>query len=393
MASMVTYLSEAVKIALMEREWHRRISRLRILDALRAGALSRADVARATGLSRPMVSHLVNELVASGLLDEDAERVRPHGERRGRPATRLRLAASAGAVLGVELDHASLRVAVSDLGLAIQAERVDALDADEPARAGLDRAAAMAEAVLADAGVDRRRVVGVGLTLPGTIAQPGGVVGPSSTLPRWSGVAAAAELSRRLGLPVMADNDANLGAVGEAAFGAGRRAQDLIYVKVTSGIGAGVIVKGGLYRGAAGRAGELGHVRVRPDGPLCRCGRRGCLETFASTDALRRALPGRDLRAILAGDAESRRAIAEAGRMLGSAVAALLNVLNPELVVIGGDLAPVGETLVAAVGEAIADGALPEHAADARVVTAGLGERAQLYGALGLVVADAQRPS
>jgi predicted NBD/HSP70 family sugar kinase len=307
-------------------------------------------------------------VAAAGLLHETAQRARPHGRRRGRPPTLLGLAASAGAVLGVEVDHATIRVAVADLGLTILAERVAAIDPDEDPATGLDRAAAMA----ADAMAGVERVVGAGLTLPGTIAQPDGVVGPSSTLPRWSGVAAATELRRRLELPVVADNDANAGALGEAALGAGRRAQDLIYVKVTSGIGAGVIVRGGLHRGAGGRAGELGHVRVRADGPLCRCGRRGCLETFASTDAQR------------------RDGVAEAGRLLGGAVAGLVNVLNPELVVIGGELAP---GLVEAVGQAIAEDALPEHAADCRVVGAALGERAQLYGALGLALAGAQRPS
>lgn len=341
----------------------RRISRLRIVDALRAGPLSRADVARATGMSRPLVSNLVAELAAAGLVREAAERGRPHGERRGRPPTLLRLAAADGAVLGVELDHATIRVAVADLGLTILAERVAALDPDQDPATGLDRAAALAADAIGDA-----RIAGAGLALPGTIGQPDGVVGPSSTLPRWSGVAAAAELGRRLGLPVAADNDANLGALGEAALGAGRRAQDLIYVKVTTGIGAGVIVEGGLHRGAGGRAGELGHVRVRPDGPRCRCGRRGCLETFASTDALRRGVP-----------------VAEAGRLLGGAVAGLVNVLNPELVVIGGELAP---GLVDAVADAIAEDALPEHAADCRVVTAALGDRAQLYGALGLVISS-----
>jgi predicted NBD/HSP70 family sugar kinase len=338
----------------------RRISRLRIVDALRAGPLSRADVARATGMSRPLVSNLVGELVAAGLVREAAETTRPKG--RGRPPTLLRLAGDSGAVLGVEVDHATIRVAVADRGLNLLGERVAAIDPEEDPATGLDRVAALA----AEIGLDG--VLGAGLTLPGTIAQPDGVVGPSSTLPRWSGVPAAAELSRRLGLPVRADNDANLGALGEAALGAGRRAQDLIYVKVTSGIGAGLIVDGGLHRGAGGRAGELGHVRVRPDGPRCRCGRRGCLETFASTDALRRGVP-----------------VAEAGGLLGGAVAGLVNVLAPELVVIGGELAP---GLVDAVERAIAEDALPEHAAGCRVATAALGERAQLYGALGLALAS-----
>ncbi|MDP9344353.1 MAG: ROK family protein, partial [Actinomycetota bacterium] len=237
--------------------------------------------------------------------------------------------------------------------------------------------------------------------LPGTIGQPDGVVGPSSILPQWTGVAAAAEMRRRLDLPVVADNHPNLGAVADAAFGAARQGQDILYVKVTSGIGAGVIVKGGLYRGTAGRAGELGHVRVRPDGPICRCGRRGCLETVASTDALRRVLRrerGRDvtvatmMQAARAGDQDCRRVITDGGRALGGVVATVLNVLNPEVVVIGGDLAPVGDILVGAVEDAIASDALPETAACARVVAGVLGDRTQLLGALALVISGIDRP-
>jgi predicted NBD/HSP70 family sugar kinase len=259
----------------------------------------------------------------------------------------------------------------------------------------------MVAQALADAGVDRERVVGAGLALPGTIRQPDGVVGPSSVLPQWTGVATAEEMRRRLELPVVAENDANAGAVAEAAFGAARRAQDVLYVKVTSGVGAGIIVKGGLYRGTAGRAGELGHVRVRPDGPVCRCGRRGCLETVASTDALRRALReqhGRDLstaammRAARAGDPDCRRVIEDGGRALGSVLATILNVLNPELVVIGGELAPVGDLLVDAVERSIALDALPETAASARVVAGVLGDRTQLLGALATIISGIDRP-
>jgi predicted NBD/HSP70 family sugar kinase len=208
-------------------------------------------------------------------------------------------------------------------------------------------------------------------------------------------------MGRRLGLPVVADNDANLGAVAEAAFGAARRAQDVLYVKITSGIGAGVIVKGGLYRGAAGRAGEIGHVRVRQGGPICRCGRRGCLETVASTDALRRALRhdhDRDItvagmiEAARAGDPDCRRAIADGGRALGGVLAAVLNVLNPEVVVIGGDLAPVGDILVDAAAQVIASDALAESAASARVVPGVLGDRTQLLGALAFVISGIDRP-
>ncbi len=380
----------------------RRLSRLRVIDTLRTGGrMSRADVARATGLSRPAVSNLVNELRGLGLVLEAAEPVAARGRQGGRPPILLWLDASAGVAVGIDFDHSHVRVGVSDMALRIRAERTHPLDAGGDAEAGLDLAATLVERVLADADVDRRRVVGVGMALPGTIEQPDGVVGPSSILPQWTGVAAAAEMRRRLDLPVVADNDANLGAVAEAAFGAARRAQDVLYVKLTSGVGAGVIVRGGLYRGAAGRAGEIGHVRVRPDGPVCRCGRRGCLETVASTDALRRALRDdhdRDLtvaaliEAARAGDQDCRRVIAEGGGALGGVIATLLNVLNPEAVVIGGDLAAVGDILVGSVERAIASDALPESAAGARVVPGVLGDRTQLLGALALVVSAIDTP-
>ena len=122
--------------------------------------------------------------------------------------------------------------------------------------------------------------------LPGPIEQREGTVGSTAILPGWIGMTAAAEMRRRLEIPVMVDNDANLGALAEAAFGAGRDAGDLIYLKVSAGIGAGLILNGRLYRGSAGLAGELGHVLVDPDGIVCRCGNRGCLETVAATGAL-----------------------------------------------------------------------------------------------------------
>jgi predicted NBD/HSP70 family sugar kinase len=198
----------------------------------------------------------------------------------------------------------------------------------------------------------------------------------------------------------MVDNDANLGALAEAAFGAGRDAGDLIYLKVSSGIGAGLILNGRLYRGSGGLAGELGHVLVDPDGIVCRCGNRGCLETVAATGALvdrLRGSHGEDLtvQAMLdgarAGDAGCRRVIHDAGRALGQVVATLFNVLNPELVVMGGHLAQAGDLLLAGVRESVARAALPETSREAGVVAGVLGDRAQVLGALALVVSEADR--
>jgi predicted NBD/HSP70 family sugar kinase len=207
-------------------------------------------------------------------------------------------------------------------------------------------------------------------------------------------------MRRRLGVPMLVDNDANLAALAEAAFGAGRDAKDLVYVMASAGIGAGLVLNGRLYRGAGGLAGEVGHVLVAPDGPVCRCGNRGCLETIAGTDALAARLRGShgdglDGRAIvalaLAGDVECAEAITEAGRAIGTAAATLVNVLNPELVVIGGDLAGGGELLLSGVRETLARAALPAAAELATVVVGSLGDRAEVLGAIALVLSEAER--
>jgi predicted NBD/HSP70 family sugar kinase len=169
---------------------------------------------------------------------------------------------------------------------------------------------------------------------------------------------------------------------------------------VSSGIGAGLILNGRLYRGSGGLAGELGHVLVNPDGIVCRCGNRGCLETVAATgaliDLLRRS-HGEELtvQAMLdlarAGDAGCSRVIHDAGRALGQVVATLMNVLNPELFVVGGHLGAAGDLLLDGVRESVARAALPETSRGARVVAGVLGDRAHVLGALALVVSEADR--
>jgi predicted NBD/HSP70 family sugar kinase len=225
-------------------------------------------------------------------------------------------------------------------------------------------------------------------------------VRPTAILPGWEGLAVAAEMSRRLGdLPVHLDNDANLGALAEVTLGAARDARNALYVMVSSGIGAGLIVDGRPYRGGGGMAGEIGHVLVDETGPICRCGNRGCLETYISgpaiSDLLRRSR-GEDLniadvvRLAHGGDAGCQRAIADAGRVLGRAVAAICNVLNPDTVVVGGDLGEAGDLLLDPMREAVGRYAIAPAAEDARVVAGVLGERAQVLGALALALLQSE---
>jgi predicted NBD/HSP70 family sugar kinase len=376
----------------------RRLNRGRVINAMREhGMISRAEIARRTGLSRSTVSSLVSELQSDGLVVEREEPGAAHGEQGGRPPILLSFDASAGAALGIDFGHSHLRVAVSDLSSNILAERAAAMDTDHAAQEGLDAALELVGEALAEAGVERSRVIGAGLGLPGPVDQTDGVVGSSAILPGWVGVAAGEEMRSRLGVPVSVENDANLGALAELTHGAGRGATDLVYLKLASGIGAGLILDGRLYRGAAGVAGELGHVLVEPEGAVCRCGNRGCLETAASTGALLEILRrshgeltvAEMLRLARDGDLGCRRVIADAGRVVGSAAAFVFNLLNPQRLVVGGDLAEAGDLLLDGVRSSLRLAALPAVVDAAVVVQGVLGERAQVLGALALAVGQA----
>ena len=200
--------------------------------------------------------------------------------------------------------------------------------------------------------------------------------------------------------PAYVDNDANLGALAEVTLGAGRNARFAAYVSISSGVGAGIIVDGRPYRGHRGTAGEVGHVVVDPQGPICRCGNRGCLETLASGPGAAASWCGasRDeeltvkqmIELAREGDAGCKRAIADAGQVVGGVVAGLVNLFSPEMVVIGGDLGEAGDLLLDPLREAVRRDALPAAATDLKVVAGELGERANLLGALALVLMQSE---
>ena len=376
----------------------RQLNRTRVVDALRReGTASRAELVRATGLSRTTVGGVVADLFERGLVVEQPPAA---GAGRGRPPVRVRLDASVGAAVGIDFGHRHLRVAAADLSSQLLAERWVELDVDHDAGDAMDAAVDLVEEVLAAANVGRGRVIGAGLGLPGPIDARSGRVGSSVILPGWAGVDAGDALAQRLRLHVEVDNDANLGARAEAAYGAGRGCTDLVYVKVASGIGAGLVLGGRLHAGSAGIAGELGHIQVTPDGALCRCGNRGCLESVAAVpallDLLRPAHGGdlgvRGLVELVAGnDTGARRVVNDAGRVLGRVLADLCNVLNPEAIVVGGDLAAAGAPLYDGINESLGRYALPAVAQSLRVVAGELGERAEVLGALALVIRETER--
>ncbi len=310
------------------------------------------------------------------------------------------LDSSAGLALAIDFGHGHLRVAVSDLSHTVLAETWRELDVDHSATEGLAAAASDVDQVLAEAEVDRNRVIGVVMGLPGPINRITGAAVDTSILPGWVDIDAATEASERLGLPVEIENDANLGALAELVSGAAKGRSEVAYVKVSSGIGGALISGGRLTHGVGGTAGEIGHTVLAEGGPVCRCGNRGCLETLASARAVARQLSlsrheeistRRLLELSASGDAAAQRLIGDAGRVLGVAIANLCNIVNPELVVIGGDLTLAGDVLLDPVREVVRRNAIPSAAADTEIAAGVLGERAEMLGALALVMHESER--
>jgi glucokinase-like ROK family protein len=374
-----------------------------VVDALRReGSVSRGDLMRITGLSRTTITTLIGELQERRMVVESEVDGRAERPGRGRPPTLLRLTPTAGAALGVDFGHRHLRVAVADLSSTVLAERRADLDVDTAAEHALDAAAGMVAEVLEEAGLSIDQVIGAGMGIPGPIDRTTGLVRSSVILPGWVGLNAAERFARRLNVHVDVDNDANLGALGEYTLGAGRGYDDVIYVKVASGIGAGIILGGRLHRGVTGNAGEIGHVQVRPDGVVCRCGNRGCLETVASAtavlDTLRPihgsglGLPGL-LELATAGDPGTLRVINDAGRAVGQALGDLCNSLNPAAIIVGGELSAAGQSLLEGIRESVDRHAQPGAAEAVTVMRGILGDRAEVLGALTLVVGDTERLS
>jgi predicted NBD/HSP70 family sugar kinase len=354
--------------------------------------MTQAELSRASGLSPATVSSIAHELRdEEWVVDEELEGAR------GRA---LALSRDAGLAVGIAFGHSHVRVAIADLGHTILAETEDRFDTD---RGGAEEGVALAGSLfrrLVDEGeVDLGLVTGVGMGLPGPLHRDSGEVGDSTILPGWIASHPAELMRDELGLDVTVENDANLGALAEIVWGAARGRSDLLYLKISTGVGGGLVLNGRLYHGHAGTAGEIGHTTIDETGAICRCGNRGCLETFAGSEAILEPLrrqhgPDLTIRQVIAmadaGDAGCRRVIADAGRAVGRAVADACNLLAPEQVVIGGDLARSGDLLLDPIRTAVTRSAIGA-VREIPVTTGTLGERADVLGAVALVLRDSQR--
>lgn len=366
----------------------RQTNRARILAALKArGETSRVELIDATGLARTTVSKLVSELLLEGMITERGT-VAP-GSTGGRPATVLALDPGSGGYVGIDFDHAGVRSVLLDRSGTPLGERYQRLAVGGAPRKALDAAAKQTNALLRDARIPRDRLDGAGAALSSPLHTDGRVAF-STGFGDWSGIDVVGELSARLKTPVVVGNDANLGALAEATFGAAAGHDHLLYVMLSAGVGAGLILHGRLYEGSGGVAGELGHVVVqRTNGRVCRCGDRGCLETVAGTGALLEALvglfPDLDVGAliglVLDGDPGATRVVRDAGTAVGLALSGICRILDPGMVVVGGELGAAGDALLAPVRAALAD--IPDPPP---VVAGALGAQAEALGAAALAM-------
>ncbi|WP_037365351.1 ROK family transcriptional regulator [Nakamurella lactea] len=372
----------------------RAANRRLIVDRLqRQGEISRAALARHTGLSGTTVSSLIAELEAEGLVAETGADDRGTG-RTGRPARLLRFVPPRTLVAGLELGHASIRVAVSDLAGQVKVEQAIDFDVDDAGPGALDRAAELLGDAIDAGGIGWQDIGRLVLGIPGYVDPQSGTV-VSGRMRNWAHLVPAEILTAKTGLPTTTENDADLSAVGEQMFGAAKGLQDVVYVKVSSGIGAGLVLGGRLHRAAEGGTGEIGHVQVSESGSICTCGNRGCLETIASVpqaiEVLREvhadALSAADLdRLTRAGDRATVRVLTDMGREIGRAVADLCNLLAPQAVVFGGDIDEALEPLVDAVRRSVERYTQPRTAARVRIVRTSLGHRAGVLGAVATAI-------
>ena len=363
------------------------------LQLLRDGRpRTRAELAHISGQARSTVAMRVDQLLSSGL-------VAPTGEAAstgGRPPATFAFNPSARVVVAVDLGATHARVAVTDLAATVLAEHLEVISIGDGPGPVLSRVTAVAAGLLERSNRSRHEVVGIGIGLPGPVDHDTGRPTNPPIMPGWDGADVTAQLRQHLGeVPVLVDNDVNIMALGEHAT-AFRDVDHLLFVKVATGIGAGIISDGSIRRGAHGAAGDLGHVQV-PGGSdvVCRCGNTGCLEALASGRAIAAELTAAGIAAsssadvvalVRAGDLTATAAVREAGRALGGVLAACVSMLNPSVIVVGGAVAEAGEHLLAGTREVVYRRSLPLATQHLRILTSRTGGRAGIIGASTLAI-------
>lgn len=394
-----------------DQNWMRRFNRAVVLDVLRRHvSLSRAELAAHTGLNRSTISAIINGLLADGLVQETALQ----SDRVGRPGMLLELNPAGGFAVGVELGVDFISLIVTDfIANVLWRQRVD-VDPAEEQTPRIARAFSLTQTALAAGQTHGLRPLGIGLGVPGLVDLHQGVLRLAPNL-GWKDVPLRQMWTQQFNLPVFVENEANASALGEYYFGVAREVNNMVYLSAGVGLGGGVLIGGKLFRGSHGYAAELGHMVIDPNGGLCACGRRGCLETLVSPRAVIRRVremvsagaantrltaPGLDLarltfdqvlEAAHQGDPVAVAALQTGGTYLGIGIANLINIFDPQLVVLGGSLNRASAILLPAVEQVLNDQVWNMSSETLKVVSSAHGQEACVMGSVALVLDDILR--
>ncbi len=357
----------------------------RIIDTVKKyGQITQVELAAATGLSSATVSNIVKQLVANKVVRIGTT------IRSGRRAHLISMASSSGLAVGIQIGRRHLAVEISDESGDVQANQRLPLPEDHRVDTTLDRAALLVMDLSEGLGSSLADLLAVGVSVPASVDPTSGRIFSTSTaMGGWDQVVIADVLGRRLGVPVLVENDANAGVIGESRYGALRGVEDAVYLHASHCVGAGLLTGGRLHRGHRGKAGEIGHVQVDPNGLVCQCGGRGCLKTVVGIDALISLLrlnhSINSLSALISaarsGDPGCRQVLTDAGTVIGNVLGDLATIYAPSHVVLGGDLALTGDLLLTPVREALRR---RPYLDDLTVVTTPLEGKAEVLGALAL---------
>ena len=361
--------------------------------------ISRADLADKMGLTRAAVTVIINDLIAHGIiLSKDSRSTAS-----GRPPVELEINPDQGRVGAIDMGARHLSVAVGDFSARIMEETEVPFNVEKGPKECLQQADLVLRELLQKRGLATTDLAAIGVGVPGPVIAEKGTVMAPPIMPGWDRFPILATLQSQWGTAVTLNNDAELGALGEWAYGAGRGEKNLAFIKVGSGIGAGLIINQQIYGGTTGSAGEIGHLTVDENGPLCTCGNHGCLEAFAGGHAIasqarklvtsgkRTLLSEKDPDSITArdvaeaarrGDLPAQEIIKRSGTFVGIAIAGLINLINPSSVIIGGGVAQVGDLMTGPIRQAVHERSLRASEHSVRITTAMLGRRSSLLGAL-----------
>ncbi|WP_394941948.1 ROK family transcriptional regulator [Psychromicrobium sp. YIM B11713] len=361
----------------------------RIVETLLgSGPLTQAELSRHTGLSTATVSNIVKIMSDDGLISTSPT------TSSGRRAVSVSLNSAGAVAVGIDVGRTHVRVIIASLDYRILAERSIPLRFGHRAIEGVESAARLLDELLKEIKLPHNAIVGAGVGIPGPIDSRTNTVLQGAILPEWVGINILELLESALKVPVYVDNDANLGALAQVTWGPHSSTSNLIFVKIGSGIGAGLILSGSSHYGHIGVTGEIGHSTISEQGLICRCGNRGCLETVASTATMIELLSRGTNEPIttedivqraIHGDTATLRVIDDAGQAIGRVMGSIANLLNPEVVVVGGPLAELGEILLDPIRRGLIRHAVPLVGESTQLAMSSMGNRAEALGGAALV--------